>query len=99
MKIQEAKRIVKELAKGRYHSVSYDISEHTDGEIVIECSVYIEKCKSHRATTFQGAINKLMKEIGLMPESVEEAQEIDDIEREDNDGPRRLSDEPRAVSR
>jgi hypothetical protein len=34
-----------------------------------------------------------------MPESVEEAQEIDDIEREDNDGPRRLSDEPRAVSR
>lgn len=94
MKIQEAKRIVKELAKGRYHSVSYDISEHTDGEIVIECSVYIEKCKSHSAKTFQGAIDKLIREM-----SVEEAQEIDDIEREDNDGPRRLSDESRAVSR
>ncbi len=83
MRIQEAKRIVKVLARGEYHSVGYSINEHTDGEVIVECKVYVHDYDSHSATTFQGAINKLMKEMGLMPDPVEEAQEIDDGDHPD----------------
>ena len=41
MTFKEAKQAIKELAKGAYHSVRFECSEHENGKEVLQCAAYV----------------------------------------------------------
>ena len=43
MTFQEAKGKLEELAEGRYHTLRYELTEHSDGKQKQVCGVYVDK--------------------------------------------------------
>ena len=41
MTFKQAKKKLKAMAKGRYHSIKYDLSEHSGGDQEAVCTLYI----------------------------------------------------------
>jgi hypothetical protein len=65
-KFQEAKDQLKKLAKGKYHTVSYELIELQDGSQETYCCMYIndkEKGRIGDGKTFSDAYNKLKKRL------------------------------------
>jgi len=43
MTFKEAKAAAKEWAEGKHHSVRFELTEYSDGQLKPACSVYIER--------------------------------------------------------
>ena len=72
MNFIEAKEKLKKIAGGDYHSLTYAVSEHTDGDIEVECRIYISDIDSFTGKTWEEVFNEL--------EGVHVNPEIDDFE-------------------
>jgi len=59
----DAKKKLKVLADGEYHSIKYGISEYDNGEIEVKCSVYISGYDIHIAPTWVKALDLINAEI------------------------------------
>ena len=71
MKFQTAKDMLKKLAKGKYHTVQYELSEDQTGELETKCWLYIGdtySSKSGRGTSFQTCFNELEKKLEEIPD-------------------------------
>lgn len=75
MKFSEAKDKLKELAKGKYHSLTFDFSEYSSGKIESQCRLYISEHGSKEGSTWEEAFAALEKEINGAP-----VEEFPDIE-------------------
>lgn len=61
MTFKEAKDELKRLAKGRYHSIEYDLTEYSNGKLEAGCRLYIDPKISVRASTWSEGLS-MMKE-------------------------------------
>jgi hypothetical protein len=59
MTFLQAKTELKEMAKGEYHSLSYEMTEYSDGEIRVECRVYIHGHEHSYGGTWEEALSKM----------------------------------------
>ncbi len=77
MQFLEAKRIVKKMAQGDYHSVTFELVEFCGERDALKttCTVYINKYQHHSGSTWQEAINKLNLEISMVPLANEELEQ------------------------
>ena len=64
MKFKEAKDELKSLAKGKYHSLSYELTEFISGRLEAECSLYIAPRIPVRGSTWQEAFIKMKIALG-----------------------------------
>jgi len=65
--IERAKLRLKELAKGRYHHLAYEVTENGFGDVRIRCNVYLEGYGVFSAGTWDKAIEKLKKWMEMKP--------------------------------
>ena len=63
MNFLQAKRKLKKLANGKYHSVIYEVCEHKDGEQVQTCTLYITGMGFYAGQNWKDAFGLLNKEI------------------------------------
>lgn len=73
MNFKEAKKQLKELANGKYHSIRYEITETQHGELIQMCEVYIADCELHRGASWSKAFESLAEEL---IDDVEELEEL-----------------------
>ena len=68
MKFQEAKDRLKKLANGKYHTISFSMSEHTNGKIETEVWLYVDKgiCSNY-VRNFDIAFAEIEEELGVAP--------------------------------
>ena len=59
MTFKEAKKALSKMAKGEYHTITYQITELRPGEIVEECAVYIHGKDRLTGKTWEEAIEKM----------------------------------------
>ena len=59
MNFQQAKDKLKKLAKGKYHSISYEISEYPPDGLEQKCSVYISGYNWEQEKTWELAFKEL----------------------------------------
>jgi hypothetical protein len=72
MTFQEAKEKLKGIANGRYHSLSYELTEYAGGGQQPECLVYIDQYKHHKGLTWEEAFLSLDRQInGLVVDEKE----------------------------
>jgi hypothetical protein len=83
MNFKQAKAKLKRLAKGKFHSINYKISEHTGGELMQECSVYIDETDLHIGETWEAAFKELNKEINPQPKNTVEIESIEEIKQKE----------------
>ena len=74
MKFAEAKKRLKELAKGDYHSLKYTETITRTGEKLTHCEVYINGYNSRSGETWETAIAKMERQINDIPEPEYEGQ-------------------------
>ena len=74
MKFAEARKKLKELAKGEHHSLMYfETISHT-GETSTLCEVYINGRHSRSGETWESALAKMERKINDIPEQEYEGQ-------------------------
>jgi len=79
MTFQTAKYKLKEIAKGRYHAVTYELVEHFDGTQKNECSGYIDGVGYRKGITWAEVILRFEQDVdGKAPDEEEMPQ--DDME-------------------
>jgi len=66
-KTVKAKQRLKELAKGRYHYLSYEVTNYHTGKLEIRCNVYVEDYGFFSAGSWDKAIEKLQKWMEVKP--------------------------------
>lgn len=59
MTFKEAKKALSKMAKGEYHTISYQITESRPGEIEEECAVYIHGKDRFVGETWEEVIEKM----------------------------------------
>lgn len=59
MDMKQAKQAVMELAKGKYHSISYEVTDHGDGRAVQECGVYVQGFGHFKARFWESCLTDL----------------------------------------
>ena len=59
MKFSEAKARLKELAKGKYHSIMLNLIEYSDGYVETKCILYIDGHSHVSGSTWERAFIKL----------------------------------------
>ena len=64
MKFSEAKARLKELAKGKYHSIKLDLIEYSDGYVETKCILYIDGHSHVSGSTWERAFIKLDDMLG-----------------------------------
>jgi len=57
----EAKEQLKELAKGKYYHLAYEVTEYRKGKLGIRCNVYLEDYGFFSAGSWDKAIAKLQE--------------------------------------
>ena len=55
MTFKQAKKRLKKIAEGRFHSLRLDVTEFTSGELETKCSVYIDGETFYCGDTFEKA--------------------------------------------
>lgn len=64
MTFEEAKAALKEMAQGRYHSISFELTEYQDGRAKPMCSVYIENLGwTSDHATFEDALQEMGRRV------------------------------------
>ena len=76
MKLYEAIAELKKLSENKYRCLRYDVTAHEDGEIIVECTVYVDGYNHHSGGTWEEALLSL--EYAMYPER-KPVPEIDDI--------------------
>ena len=71
MTFNEAKSELKKLAEGKYHNISYELTEDRRGGLEAQCHLYIDPRISSHGKTWEDALKKMRVELGL------EALEVD----------------------
>jgi hypothetical protein len=66
MTFQEALKELREIAGKKYHALTYELSEHFDGELEVECEVYIDGHKFFKGKTWRAALDKAREELELL---------------------------------
>ena len=74
MKFAEARKKLKELAKGDYHSLRYAETISHTGETIVLCEVYINGHSSRSDGTWESAIAAMERKIYDNPEPEYEGQ-------------------------
>lgn len=74
MKFIEAKEKLKVLAAGRYHTLSFSLTEYADGRQETECYIYVDPNVTARASTWERAFIKAQLESGV--KQAEESPEV-----------------------
>lgn len=74
MKFSEAKKRLKELAKGDYHSLKYTETTSHTGETITLCEVYIDGYDSRSGETWESAIAKMERQINDLHDPEYEGQ-------------------------
>jgi len=64
---ERAKLRLKELAKGRYHHLAYEVTEHSTGKLEIRCNIYVEDYGFFSADTWDQALAKLQNWMEVKP--------------------------------
>jgi len=66
MTFLEAKTALKELAKGEYHSISYEISEYSSGGLEIKCTMYVHGYRhTTDCKTWEDALFNMRQQMGI----------------------------------
>jgi len=65
-KTVKAKKKLKELAKGKYYQLAYEVTEFHD-KLKIRCNVYIEEYGFFSAGSWDKALEKLQKWMEVKP--------------------------------
>lgn len=66
MTFLEAKAALKDLAKGEYHSISYEISEYSSGGLDIKCTLYVHGYRyTADCRTWEDAIQDMKQQMGI----------------------------------
>lgn len=78
MKFQDARKKLKKMAKGKYYSIQFGLTEFQSGDIETRCWLYIDSKVSGGGSTFREAFVALEKELGIY--EIEKIEEIPDIE-------------------
>ena len=71
MKFQTAKDKLKKLAKGKYHTIQYELSEVSEGKFDTKCWLYIGDAyggKSADGETFRECFDKLENKLEEIPD-------------------------------
>ena len=71
MKFQTAKDRLKKMAKGKYHTVRYELNETMEGNLDTRCWLYIGDAygvKDAAGNTFRECFDQLEKRIEEIPE-------------------------------
>ncbi len=79
MNFIEARSKLKKLAKGKYHTIQYQMSEVREEDLAQECTVYIDGFSHHYGETWELALKSLKNEINpplAKPVKVESIEEI-----------------------
>ncbi len=62
MKFQKARKELKILAEGKYHSIKYELITSDTGKVRQECLVYIEGLPWLKGTTWHEALDRVPEE-------------------------------------
>jgi len=73
MTFKEAKDKLKSLAGGRYHSLSYELTEFRSGQLEVKCWVYVDPRISIEGSNWKDVLMKM--EIELKGESQVDSSE------------------------
>ena len=65
MTFKDAKKELKKLADGKYHSMNYELTEYRNGDQRTQCLVYGDGYSWFSAPTWEEALAKLRKAMGL----------------------------------
>ena len=66
MTFEEAKKILSDLADGKYHCIRYELVNYGNdgtGKVVAECSVYIHGYDWEKGATWREALDKMKRSI------------------------------------
>jgi len=61
-----AKNKLKKLANGKYHSITYELNEYSNGKLETKCYLYIDPGISLKAPTWTEAFAKLEKYLPII---------------------------------
>lgn len=64
MTFLEAKDELKKLAKGKMHSITYELTEHASGAFENRCELYIDPRISSEGKTWKEALDKMRIKLG-----------------------------------
>jgi hypothetical protein len=64
MKFSEAKDELKKLAKGKMHSITYELIEYASGAFDTRCDLYIDSRISSSGTIWKDALDKIRIKLG-----------------------------------
>ena len=76
MNFLQAKRELKKLAKGKYHPLSYTITEYSDGALSQECQTYIDGYDFSTADHWIDAIKLMQQKTNPKPVNIEPIKEV-----------------------
>ena len=68
MTFLEAKSELKKLANRKYHSISYELTETSGGQLRSKCQLYIDPQISSSGATWEEALNKMKVNLGISAE-------------------------------
>ena len=71
MQFTDAKNKLKELANGKYHSITYELNEYSNGKLETKCYLYIDPYICFKAPTWAEAFAKLEKYLHLQPSIID----------------------------
>lgn len=67
MTFTEARNEMKKLARGKYYSIAYALSEFSSGSLEVECYLYLDPRISVTAQTWDLALALMKQKLGLIP--------------------------------
>lgn len=79
MTFKKARRKLKKLAKGKFHSIEYKVTEYHNGELEQKCTLYIDGTELHACGTWAAAFKSLQDELKPSPLKLED-ENIEEID-------------------
>lgn len=64
MTFLEAKAELKEMAKGRFYSITYELREYSSGRLQAECELYIDPRISTVGSTWEEVVTNMRFKLG-----------------------------------
>lgn len=63
MNFKNAKKKLEKIAKGKYHTLDYEITDYGNGNVAQQCQIYIDGLKHFKGETWELAFNALEQDI------------------------------------
>ena len=68
MKFQDAKDKLEKLAKGKYHTIRYELTEYRSGKQCTRCTLYVDGGPNFVSQTFQECFDLLEGKLEELPD-------------------------------